>query len=76
MVPDGRVTDKYSIVISLLITPIKKAFQTQKDVTGLIVYSDQGYQYTSYPYHLRGSKWLLGKRRSLIPLTYHQTTFT
>ncbi|TPH10539.1 transposase, partial [Brevibacillus laterosporus] len=28
-----------------------KAFEMQKDVTGLIVHSDQGSQYTSHAYH-------------------------
>jgi transposase InsO family protein len=29
----------------------KKAFEAHKDVTGLIVHSDQGSQYTSHAYH-------------------------
>nr|WP_327195363.1 DDE-type integrase/transposase/recombinase [Paenibacillus alginolyticus] len=28
-----------------------KPFETHKDVTGLIIHSDQGFQYTSYAYH-------------------------
>ncbi|GAA0136753.1 hypothetical protein YSY43_35940 [Paenibacillus sp. YSY-4.3] len=28
-----------------------KAFAKQKDVTGLVVHSDHGFQYTSYAYH-------------------------
>lgn len=29
----------------------RQAWKQQKDVTGLIVHSDQGFQYTSYAYH-------------------------
>ncbi|MFD3768548.1 hypothetical protein ACFW4G_29920, partial [Paenibacillus lactis] len=33
-----------------------KAFSKQKDVTGLIVHSDQGFQYTSLAYHGHAAK--------------------
>lgn len=36
---------------ALVLETFKKAFEKQKDVTGLIVHSDQGYQYTSHAYH-------------------------
>ncbi|KLH97038.1 transposase [Brevibacillus formosus] len=36
---------------ALVLETFKKAFETQKDVTGLIVHSDQGFQYTSHAYH-------------------------
>jgi putative transposase len=36
---------------SLVLETFKQAFATQKDVTGLIVHSDQGCQYTSHAYH-------------------------
>ncbi|MGG3281424.1 IS3 family transposase [Paenibacillus solani] len=35
----------------LVLRTFAKAFAKQKDVTGLIVHSDQGFQYTSYAYH-------------------------
>lgn len=35
----------------LVLQTFKKAFEQQKDVTGLIVHSDQGFQYTSHAYH-------------------------
>lgn len=35
----------------LVLETFRKAFETHKDVTGLIVHSDQGYQYTSHAYH-------------------------
>ena len=35
----------------LVIQTFLKAFEKHKDVTGLIVHSDQGSQYTSYTYH-------------------------
>nr|WP_241158320.1 IS3 family transposase [Cohnella candidum] len=35
----------------LVLQTFAKAFETEKDVTGLIVHSDQGTQYTSYKYH-------------------------
>lgn len=35
----------------LVIQTFLKAFEKHKDVTGLIVHSDQGFQYTSYAYH-------------------------
>lgn len=35
----------------LVLRTFEKAFQKTKDVTGLIVHSDQGFQYTSYAYH-------------------------
>lgn len=35
----------------LVLATFQKAFQKQKNVTGLIVHSDQGYQYTSHAYH-------------------------
>ncbi|WP_414852232.1 IS3 family transposase [Brevibacillus sp. IT-7CA2] len=35
----------------LVLQTFLKAFEKQKDVTGLIVHSDQGFQYTSYAYH-------------------------
>ncbi|EHB65224.1 integrase core domain-containing protein [Paenibacillus lactis] len=35
----------------LVLQTFAKAFSKQKDVTGLIVHSDQGFQYTSLVYH-------------------------
>jgi putative transposase len=35
----------------LVLETFKKAFEKHKDVTGLIVHSDQGCQYTSHAYH-------------------------
>ncbi|MGN7455416.1 transposase [Paenibacillus pasadenensis] len=35
----------------LVLETFRQAFETQKDVTGLIVHSDQGSQYTSHAYH-------------------------
>lgn len=35
----------------LVLQTFSKAFEKEKDVTGLIVHSDQGTQYTSYKYH-------------------------
>ncbi|MCL9661414.1 IS3 family transposase [Paenibacillus hunanensis] len=35
----------------LVLQTFAKAFAKQKDVTGLIVHSDQGFQYTSHAYH-------------------------
>lgn len=35
----------------LVLRTFEKAFEKTKDVTGLIVHSDQGFQYTSYAYH-------------------------
>lgn len=35
----------------LVLETFRKAFETRKDVTGLIVHSDQGSQYTSHAYH-------------------------
>lgn len=35
----------------LVLQTFEKAFEKQKDVTGLIVHSDQGFQYTSLAYH-------------------------
>ncbi|ULL15279.1 IS3 family transposase [Paenibacillus sp. H1-7] len=35
----------------LVLETFTKAFETHKDVTGLIVHSDQGSQYTSHAYH-------------------------
>jgi putative transposase len=35
----------------LVLQTFEKAFEKQKDVTGLIVHSDQGFQYTSHAYH-------------------------
>jgi putative transposase len=35
----------------LVLSTFKKAFQQHKDVSGLIVHSDQGFQYTSHAYH-------------------------
>jgi putative transposase len=35
----------------LVLSTFKKAFEKHKDVTGLIVHSDQGFQYTSHAYH-------------------------
>lgn len=35
----------------LVLQTFTKAFEKEKDVTGLIVHSDQGSQYTSYDYH-------------------------
>jgi len=35
----------------LVLETFKKAFKQHKDVTGLIVHSDQGIQYTSHAYH-------------------------
>jgi len=36
---------------SLVLETFRKAFEKHKDVTGLIVHSDQGSQYTSHAYH-------------------------
>ncbi|WP_139135943.1 IS3 family transposase [Brevibacillus brevis] len=36
---------------ALVLETFKKAFKTQKDVTGVIVHNDQGHQYTSRAYH-------------------------
>lgn len=36
--------------IKLVIDTLNEAIQIQKDVTGLIIHSDQGFQYTSYEY--------------------------
>ncbi|MNI34984.1 Integrase core domain protein [compost metagenome] len=35
----------------LVLETFNKAFEKHKDVTGLIVHSDQGFQYTSHAYH-------------------------
>ncbi|RAI97952.1 integrase-like protein [Paenibacillus pabuli] len=35
----------------LVLRTFNKAFAEQKDVTGMIVHSDQGFQYTSHAYH-------------------------
>ncbi|WP_150106457.1 IS3 family transposase [Paenibacillus sp. JDR-2] len=35
----------------LVLQTFSKSFEKEKDVTGLIVHSDQGSQYTSYDYH-------------------------
>ncbi|WP_375295271.1 transposase [Paenibacillus sp.] len=35
----------------LVLETFNKAFTKTKDVTGLIVHSDQGFQYTSHAYH-------------------------
>ncbi|URJ49080.1 IS3 family transposase [Paenibacillus polymyxa] len=35
----------------LVLQTFRQAFKQQKDVTGLIVHSDQGFQYTSHAYH-------------------------
>ncbi|WP_458125908.1 IS3 family transposase [Paenibacillus sp. Z3-2] len=35
----------------LVLRTLSKAFAKQKDVTGLVVHSDQGFQYTSHAYH-------------------------
>ncbi len=35
----------------LVLRTFSKAFVKQKDVTGWIVHSDQGFQYTSHAYH-------------------------
>ncbi|KQL43624.1 transposase [Brevibacillus choshinensis] len=35
----------------LVLQTFKKAFQNKEDMSGLIVHSDQGFQYTSYAYH-------------------------
>ncbi|WP_322745749.1 IS3 family transposase [Paenibacillus donghaensis] len=35
----------------LVLQTFRNAFEKTKDVTGLIVHSDQGFQYTSYAYH-------------------------
>jgi putative transposase len=35
----------------LVLETFKMAFEKTKDVTGLIIHSDQGFQYTSYAYH-------------------------
>ena len=35
----------------LVLETFQKAFEKHKDVTGLIVHSDQGFQYTSHAYH-------------------------
>lgn len=36
---------------TLVLETFRVAFEKQKDVTGLIVHSDQGFQYTSHAYH-------------------------
>ncbi|MGG3310626.1 DDE-type integrase/transposase/recombinase [Paenibacillus lautus] len=36
---------------SLFLQTFEKAFKQTKDVTGLVVHSDQGFQYTSHAYH-------------------------
>ena len=36
--------------IPLVINTLNKALETEKDVYGLIIHSDQGFQYTSYEY--------------------------
>ena len=36
---------------ALVIETFKKAFEMQKDLTGLIVHGDQGFQHTSHAYH-------------------------
>lgn len=36
---------------ALVLHTFAKAFKEQKDMSGLIVHSDQGFQYTSYDYH-------------------------
>ncbi|MDO7908921.1 IS3 family transposase [Paenibacillus sp. JX-17] len=36
---------------ALVLQTFAKAFAKQKDVTGLVVHSDQGFQYTSHAYH-------------------------
>ena len=36
--------------IPLVINTLNKALETEKDVHGLIIHSDQGFQYTSYEY--------------------------
>ncbi|ETK29541.1 DDE-type integrase/transposase/recombinase [Paenibacillus larvae] len=35
----------------LVLQTFRNAFKQTKDVPGLIVHSDQGFQYTSYAYH-------------------------
>jgi transposase InsO family protein len=35
----------------LVLQTLEKTFEKQKDMTGLIVHSDQGFQCTSYAYH-------------------------
>lgn len=35
----------------LVLQTFAKAFAKKKDVTGLVVHSDQGFQYTSHAYH-------------------------
>ncbi|MFE5321846.1 IS3 family transposase [Paenibacillus sp. NPDC056579] len=35
----------------LVLKTFEKAFKQHKDVTGVIVHSDQGFQYTSHAYH-------------------------
>ncbi|WP_161797213.1 DDE-type integrase/transposase/recombinase [Paenibacillus terrae] len=35
----------------LVLQTFRQAWKQQKDVTGLIVHSDQGFQYTSHAYH-------------------------
>ncbi|WP_235499285.1 DDE-type integrase/transposase/recombinase, partial [Aneurinibacillus migulanus] len=35
----------------LVLQTFTKVFTKQKDVTGLVVHSDQGFQYTSHAYH-------------------------
>lgn len=36
--------------IKLVMDTLEKAFEKEKDVTGLIIHSDQGFQYTSFQY--------------------------
>lgn len=37
-------------IINLVIDTLNKALDKEKDVHGLIIHSDQGFQYTSYKY--------------------------
>jgi putative transposase len=36
---------------ALVLERFRKAFETHKDVSGLIVHNEQGCQYTSHAYH-------------------------
>ena len=47
----GLPHESATMTIQLVLETFRKAFEKQKDVTGLIVHSDQGCQYTSHAYH-------------------------
>ncbi|MBP1169141.1 MULTISPECIES: hypothetical protein [unclassified Paenibacillus] len=47
----------------LVLKTFEQAFTKQRDVTGLIVHSDEGFQYTSHTYHDMLPK--VGARRTM-----------